>query len=132
MHVTLRDTLKVTVNSISEGLIDKSAAIEMLENAVQKNCIDCREKAINDLTVCLMTLENAIVEESKVSIIDLNSEYPLDSMLLKDAVILNEHKKMILHCEDGHVLGMYRVPLELKTNIMGVGFYGEGKRVACI
>lgn len=130
MELVLNDAVKFVVNSLSEGIIDKKAAIEIIGDAVHSQCIDCREKAVNDLSVCLLTIEMAVEGESQN--IDIENEYPLDSMKVVDAMKLYNQKGMILYCEDGHVLGMYREPLETRINNMEVEDYSEGKRVACI
>lgn len=55
-----------------------------------------------------------------------NNEYPLDTMTLEEAQRLHTEKGMILLCEDGHVVGMFR------ENRKGDVFCGEEKARACI
>ena len=55
-----------------------------------------------------------------------NNEYPLDTTTLEEAQKLHTEKGMILLCEDGHVIDMFR------ENRKGDVFYGEKKARACI
>lgn len=129
MPLVLRDAIKVALNSLTEGVIDKALATQIIEEAMNNNCSDCKEKVENDLIACLMTLEKAIDEEMQI-LINMNDKYPLDCLHPDEAIRLFEEKNMILHCEDGHILGMYR---EQKIiNVSEVQDYGESKRVACL
>lgn len=87
MNLSLTDTIKLAVNSVSEGIMEKHAAVAMIEDAAHNHCIDCQEGYI---------LLNSI------------EDYPLDTLSLEDAQKLFKDKNMVFHCEDGHVLGMYR------------------------
>lgn len=131
MQVKFNEALRIAVNSLSEGIIDKHSAIEMVENAANGRCDECGDKTATDLSVCLMTLERAVDDEID-KIINMDEEYPLDSMMVEDAVRLHDKKGMVLHCEDGHILGIYKEPVEEKSNEMEVGSHGEGQRTACI
>lgn len=87
MDLTFEQSIKVAINSLTEGIIDKGTAMAVIEDAAHNCCIDCMEAALQ---------------------VSMKRDYPLDSVTCEEVTKLYQEKNMILQCEDGHVMGMYR------------------------
>jgi len=86
MKLGMKDTVRLVVNSLADGIMDKKDACAMLEDAIATYCKECSESRI---------------------MID-SGEYPFDSMTVADAERLYSEKGFITLCEDGHVVGIYK------------------------
>lgn len=123
MKLTFVDTVKLAVNSLVEGLLEKQAAIDMIVDAAHNCSIDCREKVREDLRNTFTSLKRTIDEEVTNM---MNDGYPLDKITVEEAERLHDDKGMILLCEDGHVMEIYR------ENRKGDVFYGKEQERACV
>jgi hypothetical protein len=97
--LTFDETVRVAVNSVSEGLIDRVTAINMINKAADElvNYLEC------SLAAALMTLERAVDDYKKS-----NELYPLDEMTTDEAIDLYIADEMLLHCRDGHAVAMFK------------------------
>ncbi len=123
------DVIRIAVNSLSGGVIDKEAAIRMLEDAVSDKCKKCSVK--RDLIITLQVIERSLEQETERRESILQG-YPLDTLLVIDALTLHDEKGFVFNCDNGHTLSMYQETVQDTNKVLEVENYGETKRVACI
>lgn len=98
-NLSFDETVRVAVNSVAEGLMDRPSAIKMIEDAAAEIVGDLE----SSLQAAVATLEKAVEEYLRV-----NVEYPLDEITLEDASNLYQKKDVLLYCRDGHAVAMFK------------------------
>ncbi len=102
--LTFEETVRMAINSVGEGLMNRQEAIRMIEDAAGQ-IVGSLESS---LLAAVMTLERAVEEYREAYI-----RHPLDDMTLVDAQSVYETKGMLLYCRDGHAVTMFReAPVE--------------------
>jgi len=101
--LTFTDTALMVINSVEEGVMDKATAVARIEEAAEKKCAEYAAKVMKDLQVSLMALERAVEEFEGVS-----NPFPLDTMTVEQAQDIYKNKGMLLLCNDGHVINVFR------------------------
>lgn len=86
MKLGMKDTVRLVINSLTDGVMDKKDACTALEEAIEDYIQDC----------------------SKARLAVMDEGYPFDAMALEDAERLYLDKGFVTLCEDGHVIGVYK------------------------
>ena len=86
MKLGMKDTVRLVVNSVSDGIMDKKDACATLEEAIESYIMECSQSRLDSW----------------------DSGYPFDSMTVEAAERLYLDKGFVTLCEDGHVVGIYK------------------------
>lgn len=98
--LSFEETVRMAVNSISEGLITRCEAIGTILTASS----ELTEDLERSLQSAVMTLDRAVEDFYSAEV----AACPLDAITIEEADNIYKQKDMLLFCRNGHALTMFK------------------------